>query len=285
MALTAFLITVFGLIFGSFLNVCIYRIPRAENFYADEEPLDGSKPVEKPESETPLKKFNEPARSICPKCENLLYWWHNIPVFSWVILRGKCWFCKEPISSRYIFVEVLTVLLALLTYNSFNLNITSIIIFFFCASLLVISFIDYDFFIIPNVITYPGFLISLIIVGINQFLPIFQPPISHNLYMAFWGVLAGAGFLFFVSEVYLRLRKREGLGMGDVKLLAVTGALFGPECALYSIFLGSLFGSVLGLGAILIGKKEFSQHLPFGPYLAVGTLVYLFYLFGSMHLL
>lgn len=263
--------SLFGLIIGSFLNVCIYRIPRADNFYLDED----KEPNENVQKE-PSKKFNEPKRSICPKCENQLLWWHNIPVISWLLLGGKCYFCKSPISFRYVSVELLTLILALLTVTTYGFNITSFLIFFFCCTLLVISFIDYDFYIIPNVITYPVFLIGVVISAVNHFTTILPLPFNQDLYGLLFGLLIGAGFLYLISEVYLKLRKKEGLGMGDVKLLAMVGSCFGPECAFYTIFLGSIIGSFLGILFLLFKGKGLGHHLPFGPYLALGTLLHLF---------
>lgn len=266
---------IFGLIIGSFLSVCIYRIPigRFDSYVEGNPPEDGeSDLVEKKEQIS----IGYPARSFCPKCRNQLSWYHNIPLFSWLFLRGRCAFCKEKISARYPAVELLTALMSVASFQMYGLTPTGFLIFAFCAALIVISFIDYDYFIIPNVISYPGFILGIIVAGVNQWTGIFKAPVSANLMDAFWGVLAGAGFLLLVSEVYMRLRKKEGLGMGDVKLLAMTGAFFGPEGSLYTIFIGSFLGSVLGILLVLCVGRKMSQALPFGPYLALGTIAYLF---------
>jgi leader peptidase (prepilin peptidase)/N-methyltransferase len=265
------LVIIFGLIVGSFLSVCIYRIPRAESFY-----------IEVEEGETPQQEipepvgFNEPKRSICLKCGKQLLWWHNIPLFSWLILRGKCWFCKTPISARYPVVELLSAMMAILSYHHYGLTPTGAVVYLFCAALIVISFIDFDYYIIPDVISISGTVVGIVIAGANSFTHYFDPPVVPNYYFCALGLLAGAGFLYLISEVYLKLRRIEGLGLGDVKLLAMTGALFGPECALYTIFIGSLFGSIIGLALVLFHGREFNKHLPFGPYLAVGSVLYLF---------
>jgi leader peptidase (prepilin peptidase)/N-methyltransferase len=153
---------------------------------------------------------------------------------------------------------------------------TAVLVFVFCCALIVLSFIDYDFYIIPNVISLPGTAIGVGIAAINQFFGIFSYPVVGNLTESFFGFLMGAGFLFIISEVYMRLRKKEGLGMGDVKLLAMVGVTFGAPAALSTIFIGSLLGAIFGLLLIVVGGRRFSQPLPFGPYLAFGTVIHLF---------
>jgi leader peptidase (prepilin peptidase)/N-methyltransferase len=278
MAITAIIL---GAIFGSFLSVCIYRIPYGrvpETLDGSEQPeVSSENDIAKPETIDQAKiSLNNPRRSFCPSCSKQLYWYHNIPVLSWLLLRGSCAFCKAKISARYPVVELLSVLFAYLSWAQFGSTPTAALIYVFCATLIVISFIDYDYYIIPNVISLPGTVIAFGLAAINQFFGIFAAPIVPDLVSAFWGVMAGAGFLFVVSEVYLRLRKKEGLGMGDVKLLAMTGALFGVPGALYTIFLGSFLGSVIGLLLIVIFGRRMSQQLPFGPYLALGTILSIF---------
>lgn len=234
-----------------------------------------AEPEPKPE---PAEKISisDPPRSFCPNCKAQLSWYHNIPILSWIFLRGKCAFCQAPISARYPVVELLTAIVSVMSFQSFGMNPTGAVIFIFCAALIVISFIDYDYYIIPNVISLPGVVIGLVLAGINQFFSVFNAPIVPDLKNAFYGLLAGAGFLLFISEIYLRLRKKEGLGMGDVKLLAMTGALFGLEGSLYTIFIGSFLGSILGILLVVCSGRKMSQQLPFGPYLALGTFVYIF---------
>lgn len=219
---------------------------------------------------------NKPARSFCPKCKAQLKWYHNIPVISWLILGGNCAFCKTSISVRYPSVELLSALFACLSVINFGVTWTALAIYLFCAALIVISFIDYDFYIIPDVISLPATLIGFILAGINQWTHIFYPPMVDGLLSALYGVLAGAGFLYVVAELYLKLRGREGLGLGDVKLLAMTGAFFGPHCALFTIFIGSLLGAVFGLLILLLGGKKITQEIPFGPYLAIATVLFIF---------
>ena len=257
------LVLAFGAIVGSFLSVCVYRIPLArEDCY--------------PEGKTEKIGISDPPRSFCPKCRAQLRWYHNIPVLSWTFLGGKCAFCKSPISIRYPLVEMLSAFFAYQSFMHYGLTPTAGLVYVFCASLIVLSLIDYDFYILPNLITLPWIVIGIGVAAINQFFPVFGPPIVAGLTESALGILAGGGFLYLVSEVYLKLRKIEGLGMGDVKLLAATGALFGYEASLYTIFVGSLFGAIFGLTLILFCGRKMSQHIPFGPYLAFATVLYLF---------
>jgi leader peptidase (prepilin peptidase)/N-methyltransferase len=261
----------FGAVIGSFLSVCIYRIPFSASVGLSAEELGI------PEgSQRPTFTIASPQRSFCPHCRNPLRWWHTMPIVGWILLRGRCGFCTESISFRYPFVEVLTAAFALLTYQSFGFTLTAAVVFAIVCALIVISFIDYDYYIIPNVISLPGAVLGVACAGMNQFFHLFAPPIVPNLASAGLGLLLGAGFLLLISELYLRLRKREGLGLGDVKLLALVGAFLGPDGALFTIFVGSLFGTVGGVLTLLVQRKGMSHPLPFGPYLAMGTLLYLF---------
>lgn len=277
----------FGLIIGSFLTVCIYRLPLGR-------PADPLAPLEDGDAEEqeevlampPQAIIDEaggkaisvwfPPRSFCPSCGHKLPWWHNIPLFSWILLRGRCGFCNAAVSVRYPLVELLTCLLALLSYYFYGLTPTALVIFAFSCALLVLSIIDIDFYIIPNKITFPGVVIGFVLAGVNHFWHIFSAPVSVNLIQAFLGLLAGGGFLYLVAELYYLIRRKEGLGMGDVKLLAMTGVFFGMQGALYTIFIGSVLGAVLGGLHVLLTRGRWSQPLPFGPYLAFANILYIF---------
>lgn len=261
---------ILGGVIGSFLNVCIYRIPASrEEFYEES-------PYAKEGQERMELSVTSPKRSICPKCKYEIPWRYNIPVIGWLMLRGKCANCNEKISVRYPAVEILTILFTLLTVDTFGLTLTGLVVYIFVCSLIVISFIDIDYYIIPNVISLPGTAIGFAIAIVNHFFHLFSSPVAPDIYQSIWGVVLGAGFLWLVAEFYLKVRKIEGLGMGDVKLLAMTGALFGPQAAFYTIFIGSVFGSILGVTMILFAGRKASQHIPFGPYLASATLLYIF---------
>lgn len=270
---------VLGLLIGSFLSVCVYRIPAGRGLEPGDPEADdyeGTEESEESESEEPTLSIFHPARSFCPSCEKQLLWYHNIPLFSWLIQRGKCAFCKSSISFRYPLLEIMSSLTAVGCVVMFGPTPTAALIYVFCASLLVASFIDFDYYILPNSITLNGIIVGFVIGTVNQFTHIFARPVNQEFMSSFWGFLIGGGILFAISEGYFRLRKKEGLGMGDVKLMAMVGSIFGAEAALFSIFLGSLFGSVVGGLLLLFLGRKWSQALPFGPYLALGSFIYLF---------
>ena len=266
---------IYALLIGSFLSVCIYRIPfgRPKGLASLE--------MEEGEIEQSLKTSSEkiniffPRRSFCTKCKEQLRWWHNIPLFSWLIQRGQCSFCKTKISVRYPLVEAMSLGFALLCYYSFD-GWTAFIIYLFCCALIVISFIDIDYYIIPNVISFPGMAIGFALAVINQFFDVFTLPLAPDILTSLYGLAVGGGFLFLISELYYRIRKKVGLGFGDVKLMAMVGLFFGPQHVIQAIFMGSMAGSVLGIAIILLSKKGSQHPLPFGPYLALGTVLTIF---------
>jgi len=226
--------------------------------------------------ERPLH-INSPARSFCPSCLQQLRWFENIPVISWVLQRGKCRNCKTSISARYPTVELMSAGFAILSLTQFGFTPTALLVYIFCSALIVVSFIDYDFYIIPDSISLGGTILGLVIALINWKYSFFTWPITPNLLESILGIIAGAGFLLVVAELYFYLRKIEGLGLGDVKLLAMTGALLGPKCALYTIFIGAFIGTVVGVLMILLTHRTIKHYLPFGPFLAIGTILYLFF--------
>lgn len=239
-----------GMIFGSFLNVCILRIP-------EEKGIGG--------------------RSACPKCHYQLSWYDNIPVLSYLFLRGKCRKCSLKISPIYPFVELLTGILAICTLIHENYDLIKFLVWFlvFICPLIVIIFIDFKHQIIPDVISLPG-----IPIGILASLYLYWPNWWESLQYSGIGLLAGGGSLFLLGTGYYLLTKKEGMGGGDVKLAAALGTLFGGFGMLF-IFLSS---SVLALiyaiiTAPLQQRSEGSIVIPFGPFLAGGSL--LLYFFGN----
>lgn len=279
---------VLGLIIGSFLSVCIYRIPYGRPMgppsldeLSREEPQDTDEPalIEVADSHAEDEgrmSISHPRRSICPHCRRQLRWWHNIPLLSWILLGGKCAFCKKGISFRYPLVELLSAACAVMSLHEYGLTATALLIYIFACALIVISFIDIDYYIIPDVISLPGCVIGVLAAIANHFFNIFSWPVVPSVWSSLAGLVFGGGVLLLISEIYFRLKKRDGLGMGDVKLLALTGAFFGIEGALYTMFLGSLFGAVVGVMMIIVSGRTLTHQLPFGPYLAFGTMVYLF---------
>lgn len=242
---------IFGVVIGSFLNVCIYRIPRGLS-------------------------VAYPRRSFCPSCQTQLTWIENLPVASWIVQRGKCRSCREPISGQYPLVEVLTALGAVTTYIQFGLTPTGLVLFALCASLITISFIDLEFKIIPNVISYPGITLGLILGISSQYTGIFSPPLTQSAFDSIVGMYAGGGFFYVISLLYYWFTKEVGLGLGDVKLMGMTGAILGWHSVAPTIFLGSLFGSVIGIFCILFRGGSRKSEIPFGPWLSAGALIYAF---------
>lgn len=261
---------IFGAIIGSFLGVCAYRIPNARY-----EPIhDGVKELEAPVS------IIKPARSFCPCCKKQLLWWQNIPLVSWVLLRGKCGFCAAEIPFRYFFIELLTGIVAILCLFRFGVTFTGLAAFAFIALLIIITYIDLDYMIIPDVITYPTTVVGLMIGVANSYFttpvaPFLHYPFVTSLFDSLLGLLAGPGVLLVVWWLYFKIRKREGLGLGDVKLLAMVGTCFGIFGAWFTTFLGSVIGSLCGIAIIVIRRSSMNSYIPFGPYLALGAALYI----------
>ena len=233
---------IFGTIIGSFLNVCIFRLPKKQSIISPS--------------------------SYCPNCHKPIRFYHNIPVLSFLFLGGKCSNCGEPISSRYIVVELLAGLLSLALFLKFGLSLSYFVYLTFSAALLVITFIDLDHQIIPDVITLPGIILGL---AASLFLP------GMTFLDSIIGTVTGGGGLFLVAMGYSLIAKREGMGAGDIKLISMIGAFLGIKGVLLAIFLGSLFGSSVGLTVMLKEKRDRRYAVPFGPFLAIGALIYLFW--------
>jgi leader peptidase (prepilin peptidase) / N-methyltransferase len=226
-----------GLIVGSFLNVCIYRLPRLESVVSP-----GSR---------------------CPGCGKPVRWFDNIPVVSWLILRGRCRDCHAPISAQYVIVEVVTAIVAVaivvltppgpLLLSRLVLGVLLIVLFM----------IDLEHQILPNVITLPG-----IVVGFLFSLIAPPGPISSLL-----GIVIGAGVLYAIAAGYYLVRKEEGMGMGDVKMLAMIGAFLGWPAVILTLILSSLAGALIGIALILLTRADMRYAMAFGTFLALAALV------------
>lgn len=230
-----------GAVFGSFGNVVIYRLPREES-------------VVKP-------------RSYCYSCKTQIKWYDNIPILSWFLLRGRCRNCKAKFSFRYPLVELITGVLFALSYHYAGLSWTLLEYLLFVFGLVVCTFIDFDHMILPDEFTLSGIVIGLFGAALNP-----QRDFLDSLY----GVLMGGGFLWGMAYIYYLLTKQEGMGGGDIKLLAWIGALLGWKAIPFVIMSSAIIGSVVGL---IMARKQNSglkTVIPFGPYLALGAILYLF---------
>ncbi len=234
-------IFVFGLLFGSFLNVCIYRLPRA---------LSVVRPG-----------------SACPNCAGKIRFYDNIPVLSWLLLRGRCRACRQPISMRYMAVELLTAAMFLACYARFGLTLTALKYIVFGFLLLGLIFTDAETKLLPDRMTLPGLLLGL---GFSLFVPVndlaarllpglVTLPVSSSvswrllsLADALLGAVVGASFIYGAGKIYLGVRGAEGMGFGDVKLMAMIGAFLGLKLTVFVLFSASVAGSLFGLGTVLL---------------------------------
>lgn len=232
----------FGMTVGSFLNVCICRMPKDESV------------VSPP--------------SHCPQCNYRIRWYDNIPVISYLLLRGRCRGCGVRISLQYPLVELLNGLLTLALFLRFGPTLAFAVLFVFCSALVVITFIDLEHQIIPDEISLPGIVIGFIC---SFFLN------GHSWVNSLLGILLGGGSLLFVAYGYQWLTGKDGMGGGDIKLLAMMGAFLGWKAVPFIIFASSLVGSVVGVTIMLLQKKDSKLAIPFGPYLAFGAVLYIFY--------
>jgi len=237
---TALTLFVFGAMIGSFANVCILRIPAEESIVFP--------------------------RSRCPKCKQLVRWYDNVPLVSWVVLRGRCRSCQAPISFRYFVVELLTAVAALALYARVGFGVEWLVLFPFLTALIIITFIDLDHRIIPDVISLPG-----IVVGFLLSLRGDPGPASSAI-----GIVTGGGLLLAVAWAYHAWTGREGMGGGDIKLLGMIGAFLGWRSVPFTMLLSSLTGSVVGVALMLWTRSDTRYAIPFGPFLAFGAMTFIF---------
>lgn len=230
-----------GLILGSFVNVLVYRLPLGKSIIFPS--------------------------SACPQCGKPVAPYDNVPILSYLLLRGRCRHCRAPISWRYPLIEALVGAAALGIYFRHGFGLELGVELGFVAAMVALVFIDYDHHLLPNAITYPGIVAGLALAG---------PRESITFVEALLGALLGAGLLWGVAEFYLRLRKVEGLGMGDVKMMGMVGAFLGWKPVLLTIFLGSLVGSVVGVGVVLLAGRGMQTKLPFGTFLGIAATAALF---------
>ena len=271
MQLEPLVYALFGLVIGSFLNVCIYRIP--------------------------LGKSIVYPNSSCPHCGTPIRFYDNVPVLSYLILRGKCRSCGKPISMQYPFVELLSGFAFYCCWSVWQWTSPTFVNSLFLSMVIVLIFTDYHHRILPNKLTLPGTAAGILLSSF-QAPALYTDAISLKASSLFgfkyahlalpWvgsilGALAGGGFLFIVAFVYEKLRKRQGLGMGDVKMMAMVGAFLGWRLALLTIFAGSLIGTLIGIGLILFRSMNLQTKLAFGVFLGVASAFSLFYGLPFLH--
>lgn len=259
MLVTELALLVLGLMVGSFLNVCIARIPLGESIIFP--------------------------NSHCPHCGNAIKPYDNIPVISFLLLWGKCRSCAKEISWQYPVVEVLTALTFWLTYRCLGFDLRTIILLIFFSAIWVLVFIDLNYRILPNVITLSGVVLGLaasllapvrdgsaeLVSSLFSWAP--ANPTLISFLDSFLGALFCGGFLWAVAELYLRIRKIEGLGFGDIKLMGMVGAFLGVKLTLLTIMLGSMMGAVIGMIFIKLTGKDSRYELPFGSFLGLATII------------
>lgn len=248
-----------GSMVGSFLNVCVYRLPKGESIVHP--------------------------RSRCPKCETPIAWYDNIPMLSWLLLGAKCRNCKTPISWQYPLVEAITAALFAGVYVRFGFTIASPVYMLLAASLVLVTFVDLTDWTIPNEVTFPGIPFGLGCALVAMFVPntgliVLGPP-AVPIFSALIGAVAGGLALYLLDKGSLLFLGKRGMGFGDVKLIAMLGAFFGWPAVVMIIAIAAFAGAILGYSLILIqrskGAEEGAHYIPFGPYLSFAGIVVMFF--------
>lgn len=252
----SFLVVFFGACVGSFLNVCIYRIPREESVVAP--------------------------RSHCPHCNELIVWHDNIPILSWFALRARCRHCGKPISCRYVLVETLVAVLFYFVWLEYGLTVQTPVYGLVVAGLVCATFIDFEHYIIPDRISLGGIGLGLLLSYIFPVLQSHAALVStlsrfEGLLQSFYGVLAGAGSLWLVAVIGKMIFRKDAMGLGDVKLLGAIGAFMGWRAVVFTIVVSSFLGSLVGVALILIGNRQWQSKIPYGPYLALAAILWIYF--------
>jgi leader peptidase (prepilin peptidase)/N-methyltransferase len=237
-----------GSAIGSFLNVCIYRIPREKSI------------------------VNPP--SACPGCEKPIRFYDNIPILGYILLRGKCRDCGTKISIRYPLVELLTAVLFLVLYRKLGFTFELFVFLIFVSLLIAISFIDLDFQIIPDILSIGGVALGFLLAIARPFFRNLDP--KFGILDSLYGIALGGGLLFAIAWSYQFVTKREGMGGGDIKLLGMIGAFCGVQGVIFSLVSGSVFGTIVGIPLMLAKGRDTKYAIPFGPFLSLGAIIFIF---------
>ena len=238
----------FGACWGSFLNVCIHRIPREESVVAP--------------------------RSHCPGCGYMIPWFDNIPLVSWLALRGRCRKCRMPISPRYFLVELLTAVLFLMTWNHYGFDWRTLVFWLAIFGLILATFVDLEHMIIPDRCSIGGMILgvlcSLAVPSLHGQATVLRSGVHSAI-----GLAVGFGSLWLVGWVGKLIFKKDAMGFGDVKLMGAIGAFLGAPAVLFTIMLSAMLGSAAGGYLILSGRKEWQSRIPYGPYIAAAAVVWI----------
>ncbi len=236
-----FLIIIGGL-WGSFANVCIVRLPEDKGVVS--------------------------GRSNCPKCKKQINWYDNIPIISYFILNGKCRKCKKPISFQYVVVELLSIVSFVTIYLIYGFSFTTLLLIILSLGFIIIFFIDLKHFIIPDVITFPLMALGFI----KSFIPNLDPLFPYFVLSLIGGVF-GYGIIWGIIFFYKQVKKKEGMGLGDAKLLAVIGFWFGLDAVPFIIFLSSTIALISVAPDLIKKSKKMSTQIPFGPYIIAAQYI------------
>ena len=238
------IIIVLGAIWGSFANVCIYRLPENKGVVR--------------------------GRSSCPKCKNLIQWFDNIPLISFILLKGKCRNCNSSIDLQYFIVELIGSISFVAIYHFFGVTLTTLLLLILSVIFIIIFFIDLKHFIIPNVLTF-----TLMFVGfIKSFDPNLNKAIFPNYINSLIGGVFGYLIIWLIIYFYKKVRKKEGMGLGDAKLLSAIGFWFGWLSIPFTIFISSLVALIFVIPSILNKSRRMTSQIPFGPYIIIGCIIY-----------
>ena len=235
---------VLGSIWGSFCNVCIYRLPNNDSVVTK--------------------------RSFCRSCKNKIKWYDNIPLLSFIFLRGKCRTCNNKISSQYFLVELISAISFLSIYFIYGISITTLLLIILSIFFIIIFFIDLKHFIIPNELTFPLMLIGFI----KSFDPNLNQTIFPNYINSLLGGLLGYTVIWLIIFLYKKIRNKDGMGLGDAKLMAVVGFWFGWVSVPFTIFISSAVALVLVVPSLIKKTRNMSAQIPFGPYIIIGCIIY-----------
>ena len=236
---------VLGSIWGSFSNVCIFRLPQDKGVVLD--------------------------RSFCPKCKSIIRWFDNIPIISFLFLKRKCRNCECKIDFQYFIVELLSAITFCVIYYIYGLSVTTLLLIILSIFFIIIFFIDLKHFIIPNELSFPLMFIGFV----KSFYPNLNLEIFPNLINSLVGGIVGYIIIWTIIFLFEKIRKKEGMGLGDAKLLSAIGFWFGWVSVPIIIFFSSFIGLLYVLPSLINKTKNLSTSIPFGPYLIIGTIIYI----------